>query len=531
MNNLGFGPGNILANHRANQMRLMQMGRAPSPIGATAPRQGPNMGTQLGQGLGAIGKMLGQFGAQREADEKTATAQKAVVGLLNGDRDQALATQGGPSLDAAAAHEQSQANPSVPPRLAKVMRALSEGGDPMKALQVYQQWAVKDRPENKPTMMTLFHPDNPDKSVNVPADSPLAQRYFNARWTLEPTAKIAPKPGPQTDLGKLAVDVDAGRISEEDAAAARAAILAGDQDNDGAFGNSFLGHALDKYTRLGQIPANERTPEQNAQFATAAWALQRPITGVDSLGRQVTHVPKNLPDIAAVPSPGGRAPSPGSGPGGISLARSATANDDPPEGAPPPHVGPVPAGVQKRVDDLKVVIRNGNGAVQDLKRAMELSEKAYSGLTAGITRAGARFLGVDDDRVEASTEMEQLVLQTVLPNLKQIFGGNPTEGERAMLLDMNASLTMNPGERKKLLRNALTMLQRRMEAAQADLESTLGGNPLNSAENDSKTISATPDEIREVTDINVLLGMDPDKMSDEQAGAYLDQMKKLMGIK
>lgn len=75
MNNLGFGPGNILAGHRANQMRLMQMGRAPSPIGASAPRQGPNMGAQLGQGLGAIGKMLGQFGAQRKAEEQEAKEQ------------------------------------------------------------------------------------------------------------------------------------------------------------------------------------------------------------------------------------------------------------------------------------------------------------------------------------------------------------------------------------------------------------------------------------------------------------------------
>lgn len=186
MNNLGFGPGNILANHRANQMRLMQMGRAPSPIAATAPRQGPNMGTQLGQGLGAIGKMLGQFGEQREADEKTATAQKAVVGLLNGDRDQALATHGGPSLDAAAAHDQSQAKPSIPPRLAKVMRALSEGGDPMKALQVYQQWAVKDRQEKQPSREWVVGPDGKPVLMDtseIAASDPGAWRPYEKTGT------------------------------------------------------------------------------------------------------------------------------------------------------------------------------------------------------------------------------------------------------------------------------------------------------------------------------------------------------------
>jgi len=82
MNNLGFGPGNILAGHRANQMRLMQMGRAPTPIAASAPRPGPDMGSQMGRGLDSIGGMLKGFAGQREAEaEKAKQAQ----------RDQALA--------------------------------------------------------------------------------------------------------------------------------------------------------------------------------------------------------------------------------------------------------------------------------------------------------------------------------------------------------------------------------------------------------------------------------------------------------
>lgn len=379
-------------------------------------------------------------------------------------------------------------------------------------------------------MMRLFHPNNPEKYVDLPEGSPLLEQYKKVGWGLEPGEKIVPEQGPQTELGKVYVDLKAGRISEEEAAERKAAILAGGQDDSGGFGNSFQGRALSEFTRLSLIPPSERTREQNMQIASARWALQQPVSTMNSLGQPVTYMPRGVPNISDASSPGGGTPTPASGSNGVSVIPSESANDKNADGPPQIPVGPVPPSVQKRVDDLKVVIRNGNGAIQDLKRAMGLSDNAYSGWTAGATRAGARLLGLDDDRVEASTEMEQLVLQTVLPNLKAIFGGSPTEGERAMLLDMNASLSMNRGERKKLLRNALTMVQRRMEGAQADLDATLEGNPLNPVVGDSKMFSATPAEIREVTDISELLAMEPSKMSDEQARAYAEQLKKLMGI-
>jgi len=182
MNNLGFGPGNILAGHRANQMRLMQMGRAPSPIGATAPRPQRDMGTQLGQGLGAIGKMLGQFGAQRKAEEQEAKEQHR-QGVMT--RAAQAGAQGVPAF-------MNPDNPTetlVPARKpgAETMAAVL-ASDPATAAD-----AMKMQASMKPTMMRLFHPSNPDKSVEVPDGSGLAQRYKEAGWGLEPGGKAVEK--------------------------------------------------------------------------------------------------------------------------------------------------------------------------------------------------------------------------------------------------------------------------------------------------------------------------------------------------
>ena len=69
-----------------------------------------------------------------------------------------------------------------------------------------------------------------------------------------------------------------------------------------------------------------------------------------------------------------------------------------------------------------------------------------------------------------------------------------------------------------------------LDRNRADLNATLKGNPLNSAVTAPKTTSASVDEIRATTSVDDLIKMDPSKMSPEQAGAYLDQMRALMGI-
>ena len=69
----------------------------------------------------------------------------------------------------------------------------------------------------------------------------------------------------------------------------------------------------------------------------------------------------------------------------------------------------------------------------------------------------------DDQKGQATTELENVVLGQALANLKAIFGAAPTEGERKILVDLQASVDKTPQERKLIIERAKTLASRRME--------------------------------------------------------------------
>jgi hypothetical protein len=60
--------------------------------------------------------------------------------------------------------------------------------------------------------------------------------------------------------------------------------------------------------------------------------------------------------------------------------------------------------------------------------------------------------------------------EQALSQLRAIFGGNPTEGERKILLDIQAGANMSRPEREALLRRAIETVQTRVR----DTERRLG---------------------------------------------------------
>lgn len=101
-----------------------------------------------------------------------------------------------------------------------------------------------------------------------------------------------------------------------------------------------------------------------------------------------------------------------------------------------------------------------------LKEAEGLNDEAGSGMFAGTQAFLARndptgFF--DDKKGEATTQYSNLVMNQALSQMKAIFGGNPTEGERGVLLELQASTDKTPAERKGILARARTMAQRRMQ--------------------------------------------------------------------
>lgn len=119
-------------------------------------------------------------------------------------------------------------------------------------------------------------------------------------------------------------------------------------------------------------------------------------------------------------------------------------------------------------DDMVAV---NEGAITALKQAKELSSKANAGWLSG-TRAtiGSNlpdwvvpdFISSPESSA-ATQDFDNAVIGQALTQLKAIFGGAPTEGERKILLDLQGSSNLQPEVREKILERAIQMAERRLE--------------------------------------------------------------------
>lgn len=97
-----------------------------------------------------------------------------------------------------------------------------------------------------------------------------------------------------------------------------------------------------------------------------------------------------------------------------------------------------------------------------------LNDKAGSGWTAGTQSFLAQndptggYL-FDQEQGNATAELDNAVIGQALGNLKSIFGGNPTEGERKILLDLQGSSSKSPEVRAAIYRRAIDAARRRLQ--------------------------------------------------------------------
>ncbi|MCJ2067245.1 hypothetical protein MKK75_00215, partial [Methylobacterium sp. J-030] len=91
------------------------------------------------------------------------------------------------------------------------------------------------------------------------------------------------------------------------------------------------------------------------------------------------------------------------------------------------------AGDKKAIDTADNAVLSAQASIGMLEQAKELSAKAYAGPLAS-ERGKAMSLVPGNEAGQATLELDNLVTTNALTNLKSIFGGNPTEGERKILL-------------------------------------------------------------------------------------------------
>lgn len=128
----------------------------------------------------------------------------------------------------------------------------------------------------------------------------------------------------------------------------------------------------------------------------------------------------------------------------------------------------------KLFDETEKTLSSSSGAVQNLERALEINDLAYSGVGASLRAKAVSQLG-DDPRANATVELNNLIGTQALQSLKTVFGGNPTEGERKILLDLQASADKTPPQRAAIIDRALEMAKSRIAADSKKLNAIATG--------------------------------------------------------
>lgn len=132
---------------------------------------------------------------------------------------------------------------------------------------------------------------------------------------------------------------------------------------------------------------------------------------------------------------------------------------------------------QKELFEAEDSVNASKNVILNLTRAKELNNKAYSGFAAGARRTIARNIpGVEDSEgVTATTELETLVGQNMLDQLKATFGGAPSDAEGRVLRELQGSLSMSPKEREAVWDRAIALAARRLKTNQTKMESIRKG--------------------------------------------------------
>lgn len=138
---------------------------------------------------------------------------------------------------------------------------------------------------------------------------------------------------------------------------------------------------------------------------------------------------------------------------------------------------------KKAILEADEMVAVNTAAIDALKQAKDLSDKANAGWFSG-TRAsvGANLPdwvvpdGISSpESSDATINFDNAVVGQALTQLKAIFGGAPTEGERKILLDLQGSSNLPAETRKSILDRAIVAAERRLQFNQERSDSLRGG--------------------------------------------------------
>ena len=125
---------------------------------------------------------------------------------------------------------------------------------------------------------------------------------------------------------------------------------------------------------------------------------------------------------------------------------------------------------EKELFEAEDIAQSSRSATEQLRQALGLNNRMYSGVEA-VRRAKIRSnLPGADPAADATIAYDNIIGAQALASLKATFGGAPTEGERKILVDLQASADKTPAQREEILRRAIAAADARakLNAEKAD---------------------------------------------------------------
>lgn len=139
---------------------------------------------------------------------------------------------------------------------------------------------------------------------------------------------------------------------------------------------------------------------------------------------------------------------------------------------------PLTATDKKAILEADEKVQSGRMTIDNLNKAKVLSKEAFSGPMAGKLGYAASFLGESSDTGKsgiATQDLENLITTNALQQLRAIFGGNPTEGERGILLDIQGSVGKPDAVRQKIYDRAIEAANKRLTFERQRADELRGG--------------------------------------------------------
>ena len=176
----------------------------------------------------------------------------------------------------------------------------------------------------------------------------------------------------------------------------------------------------------------------------------------------------------------------GSGPGNAALQRAQLAQAygiDPQSAAGQKYVltGQLPASLsatdKKAILEADQMVMASQQGMTMLNQAKTLNPKAAGGF--GMGTLAEVFAQIGDETALNTRDLENILQSNVLPQLKVIFGGAPTEGERQILLDLQGSAKKTVEERRRIIDRSIAAANARIKFYQDQAQDLRGGTYYN----------------------------------------------------